>query len=87
MNRVTFGNGVELDTDLVVSTPSPKYLYIRLPKKTLLEAMGIATDADAMKKITYLNYSFLDCAVVAVSDESGVPKISATYETISKHCL
>lgn len=84
MNKVTFGNGAVLDTDLVVSTPSPKYLYIRLPGKTLLEAMGIATDADAMKKITYLNYSFLDCAVVAVSDESGVPKISATYETMER---
>ena len=84
MNKVTFGNGDVLDTDLVVSTPSPKYLYIRLPGKTLLETMGIATDADAMKKITYLNYSFLDCAVVAVSDESGVPKISATYNAMEQ---
>lgn len=84
MNRVTFGNGVVLNTDFVASTPSPKYLYIRLPGKTLLEAMGIATDADAMKKITYLSYSFLDCAVVAVSDESGVPKISATYNAMEQ---
>ena len=81
---MTIGTGIEILVDYFASIPSPKRIYVRTPQLSLLEAMGIATNTEAMSKITYLDYVFHNCAVIAVSDENGTPKISASYETMER---
>ena len=81
---IEFGNGVKCTTDFVASIPSPKCIYIRLPELSMIETMQMALDLEAMSAITYLRKRFVDCKLIAVSDENGCPKISASYERMEE---
>ena len=77
---IEFGDGVKCRTDYVSSIPNPRCIYIRLPELSMIEAMQRAIDRKAMSQIAYLNKKFVNCKLIAISDENGCPKLSASYE-------
>ena len=81
---VEFGNRTKCKTDFFASIPNPKCIYIRLPELSMVEAMQIAIDSEALSKITYLRKAFVDCKLIAVSDENGCPKLTVSYERMEE---
>ena len=84
MDTIVFGDGIGYSTDYVASIPTPKRLYVRLPSLNMVEAMQLATNEIAMSKIIYKTNSFFGCSIIAVANENGTPKISASYQQHSR---